>query len=469
MRTTLLLLVACEQQLDLPPSPPPAQAENLLLVILDDVGIDQVDAYGLGAHPKPRMPTLDTLASRGVRFTQAWSTPLCSSTRASIVTGRPPYEHRIGAALQTGEDGLDPSEVSLPELLPNHRSAVFGKWHLGSGAWDARDHGYVEHQGTRDGGVVPSYYRWRRYEASTRTTTVIDAASQGSRAAAYVTHHTVRDTANWVAAHADAPWFVTVGFHAGHWAASGQGPVYEAPPYRACGVRRARSGSDAVLYRKSLQCMDAELSRLLRELQQLGELEDTTVIVVGDNGTDDAPDGYYRLSHRKGSVYQGGIHVPLLVADGYRFIHNAPDPDREAYAAAGGLVKDCPVHVMDLFATIAEIGGATALPPRTWARSLRSGLTSSRQDQRHPHPYLYTETFDTVGGHMANCQQAVRHGQSTGAPMYKLVRRWVRGAPEIELFDMMDEAEAADLSGDPRYADVVAELTAQLPHDCDVF
>jgi arylsulfatase A-like enzyme len=449
---------------------PPGVHENFLLVILDDMGVDQADAWQLGTHTRPQLPAMDALSARGVRFSQAWASPTCSPTRASVLTGRAPYEHGVGAQLAPRQDGLDPALDTLPELLTGHTSALFGKWHLGSGAWSALDHGFAEHQGSLDGSVSPSYYDWDRYEASSDTTTTIDATTQPTAEDAYATFHAVDDAETWIAAHAASPWFVTVSFQAGHWArATGGVELYEAPPYARCGITATAVTTDAELYRKMLECADRELIRLLTDLYRAGELEDTTVIVMGDNGTDRTPDGFFSAAHRKGTVYQGGVHVPLVITDGYRLVHNRTNPNPGAFSSVGGVVRDAPVHVMDILPTIADIAGVTPTSTLPWARSLRAQLTSRRAPSVNPHDYVYTETFETVAGHMASCRQAVRHGRPVGGAMYKLIRAWRAGQPVDELYDAADEAEATDLAADPALQATLADLQAQLPHDCDVF
>ena len=110
-----------------------ALAKNVLLIIADDVGVDQLEVYGIGDHIKPATPTIDALASAGVMFTQAWSTPACSPTRASIFTGLHPYQHGVGSP---DAPRLDLAQISLPDVLPDRDSALIGKWHLGGEAPD---------------------------------------------------------------------------------------------------------------------------------------------------------------------------------------------------------------------------------------------------------------------------------------------------------------------------------------------
>ena len=109
--------------------------ERLVLVVLDDVGVDRIGAYR--EHPAPgRTPNLDRLAARGLLFRNVWSNPYCSPTRATLLTGRYGFRNGIGATVRGPglygfQPGLDVREVGLPEVLgPAWYSVCIGKWHL---------------------------------------------------------------------------------------------------------------------------------------------------------------------------------------------------------------------------------------------------------------------------------------------------------------------------------------------------
>ncbi|MHC5212536.1 MAG: sulfatase-like hydrolase/transferase, partial [Planctomycetota bacterium] len=111
---------------------------NVLIVVADDLGVDMVGAYGEGSDPPPT-PVIDSLASQGVLFRNAWSNPVCSPTRAALLTGRPAFRNGIGYIVDASPNNLalPYAEVTLPEMLAlgtggNYRSGAFGKWHLGN-------------------------------------------------------------------------------------------------------------------------------------------------------------------------------------------------------------------------------------------------------------------------------------------------------------------------------------------------
>jgi arylsulfatase A-like enzyme len=125
---------------------PAVAGTNYLVIIADDFGTDKVSSY-LDDDPAyrddptvldmPHTPTIDSLATAGARFTQAWANPSCSPTRASLQTGVHAFRHDIGKALNDDQAGLDPAVWGgqlLGTLLADagYATGYFGKWHLGA-------------------------------------------------------------------------------------------------------------------------------------------------------------------------------------------------------------------------------------------------------------------------------------------------------------------------------------------------
>jgi arylsulfatase A-like enzyme len=112
-------------------SPPP----NILFIIMDDVGIDQMRVFGYAEDNQPRTPNIDTIARAGVRFRNAWAMPECSPSRVSFFTGRYPLRTgvlNISATRDLANSQASPFEVTTPRVLRSrgYRSGLFGKWHL---------------------------------------------------------------------------------------------------------------------------------------------------------------------------------------------------------------------------------------------------------------------------------------------------------------------------------------------------
>ena len=129
-RGMALVAVACGS-----PQPPAGPVDNVIVILLDDVGIDKVGAYDVHPEVAPT-PVFDRLSEQGMRFTHAYANPTCTATRASLLTGRHARRNGMGAVIwpfeTTWELPLD--EVTLPETLSPQgvTSALAGKWHLSS-------------------------------------------------------------------------------------------------------------------------------------------------------------------------------------------------------------------------------------------------------------------------------------------------------------------------------------------------
>lgn len=118
-----------------PPEPPP----NVLMILVDDIGIDQWRAFGFGGVSAPKTPSLNAIARAGIRFRETWAMPTCSAGRAAMFTGRFPQNNGVVAAILPATDlavsQVSPYEMTLPRALSTaeYSSAMFGKYHLGSG------------------------------------------------------------------------------------------------------------------------------------------------------------------------------------------------------------------------------------------------------------------------------------------------------------------------------------------------
>jgi arylsulfatase A-like enzyme len=113
----------------------PSAQPNILFVIMDDVGIDQMASFGYGGTTPPSMPNIASIAEKGVRFRNNWSMPECSNGRASFFTGRYPFRTNIYEAIggnDLANSQLTPYDITVPKLLKNanYESAMFGKFHL---------------------------------------------------------------------------------------------------------------------------------------------------------------------------------------------------------------------------------------------------------------------------------------------------------------------------------------------------
>lgn len=305
---------------------------NVLLIVADDVGVDGIGCYGLGSAPPPT-PNVDALAQRGVRFTNAMACPLCSPTRASLLTGRHAFRTGVGTALTNTAPGLAASEVLLPEVLAaaGIQTALIGKWHLGTdlGAATPTAEGFGEFTGSL-GGAIANYFQWPKVQNGVL-----------AQETTYATTDLVDETLAFVG-RTPGPWFVQLSFHAGHT------PIH-APPaslhtQNLAGLNPATT--PIPFYKAMVEAMDHEIGRLFAGLPTT-TLARTNVVFLGDNGTAtgvvEAP---FNPARSKGTVYQGGVRVPLIVAG----------------PAVGGSPRIEPnlVHAVDLFPSLAALQGIDA-------------------------------------------------------------------------------------------------------------
>jgi uncharacterized sulfatase len=325
--------------------PPAVKSEkgdrpNIVFVLADDMGWPDLGCYG---HPFHETPVLDTLAAEGVKFSDFYATPVCSSTRSTIQTGQssartgitdfipghwrpfeklvvPEVDHHLSSDVRT------PGEV-LGEA--GYATGYFGKWHLGGGEPhrpDARGYDITERQ------LGPEFDRWRQRKRP------------GPKKIDLFT-----DAALWfIEKHRDEPFFLTVSHRAVH-------IPLEAREVTIAKYERKEKpdrGVNHPIYAAMTENLDASLGRILDALDRLELADQTVVIFASDNGglqkiytgvgetvSTNAP-----LRDEKGTLYEGGIRVPMIV--------------RWPGVTEPGRVCDEPAATWDLLPTFAEIAGA---------------------------------------------------------------------------------------------------------------
>ncbi len=371
---------------------------NVLLVTIDDVGVDGIAVYGEGSTPAPT-PTLTALARRGVLFRNAYATPACTSTRATLHTGRFGFRTGIGSA----GGSLSLGETALPEILPStYASALMGKWHLGNGTNSPNQTGW----GHFSGGLtnIPDYTNWTKtVNGQSYPTTV------------YATTDTVNDAIAWINAQT-RPWVLCLNFHAPH-------SPFHAPPSNLHTYKLSGNPQRNVIphFKAMLQAMDTEFGRLLAQIGS-ATIAKTNIIVMGDNGTSgkvlEPPFG----GAAKFSVYEAGINVPLIVAG-----PAVSSPGREITAF---------VHSVDLFHTVAELTGVdarTAVPAGIELDGISMVPYLTNASQSPLRSFVYGEHF----GRNRTASQSLRDAR------YKVI---LEAGSNSKFFDLQtDPHETTDL------------------------
>ena len=333
------------------PSPQAAAYPNVVLIVSDDLGYGDLGAYGARDI---RTPHLDRLARQGVRFTDAYSNgAVCTPTRVALMTGR--YQQRAGleGVLTISEDdlrrGLPANGLTLPALLKanGYATGLYGKWHLGfRPEFHPNRHGFDDFFGFLSGAV--HHYTHRRRDGKP------DLFENGSpvESDGYLTDTITRRGVEFVDRHAGKPFFLELAYNAPHWpflapdlppdqARAAAPSIHQLPtdqgPHRP--TRRD--------YARMVERLDAGVGQILAALDRHRLTSNTLVIFTNDNGGEwlsrNAP-----FFHRKGSLWEGGIRVPLIV----RWPQRLP----------GGRVSSQVAITMDLTATILS-ATRTPAPP----------------------------------------------------------------------------------------------------------
>jgi len=296
---------------------------NILFIIADDLGAESVSFYPdlVGDSGAVPIPNLEALAQSGLVFDNAWASPACSMTRGTIISGQ--YAHRTGVTYVGAVLPTDTVTVfdRLTAESPTYGHALFGKYHVGGGGYDAapgisypladeilqhvRDIGITTFRGIAAGGVR-DYFNWTIYDIDS------PAVVTPTFATTAITDHAIDYIHQHEAQKPGEPWFVYQSYNAPH-------DPFQVPPRELHSVDLSSVGNPAPgttvpgipVYKSLIQSLDTELGRLLAEV----DLQKTLVIFVGDNGTPNAvKDTGTKVRGSKGSVYEGGVRVPLFVA-----------------------------------------------------------------------------------------------------------------------------------------------------------
>ena len=396
----------------------PVAPHNVLLIVADDVGVERWGTYGMGTAPPPT-PHIDALAEEGVLFTRAWSTPMCSPSRAAYLTGRYGFRTGFGRA-SNGTAGwiLADAEVTLPELLQRevpgqYQTATVGKWHLsnlmsGHGA-HVLEQGFDHYEGVpgnlrSDAATDNLNQSYFNYEWS-------DGVSN-SRRTGYLTTAEA-DAALDMMASLEPPWFLHLAFHAAHL------PGHVPPRELYSGPTLSNDDDAQLKLDADTEALDAEIGRVLASVP-----DDTTIIFLSDNGTGYlGASGPYPPDRVKPTTYEGGVRMPLLIAG--------------PWVEQPGTRSSALVHIVDVFATVAEIAGIPQPNDDISTYTDSQSLLPFVVDPDHPsyRDVLYTEYFaDNGAGPYDDHQRAVRDerfklmwDQDAGYELYEIGMDWIEG------------------------------------------
>ncbi len=318
----------------------PGRPPNILVILADDLGWGDLSSYGA---EDLRTPHVDGLVRRGMRFDRFYANcPVCSPTRASLLSGRYPELVGVPGVIRThAKDSwgwLSPTAVLLPEVLARrgYDTAIVGKWHLGVEAPNTpTERGFRFFHGFL-GDMMDDYWKHRRHG--------VNYMRKGREEIDPPGHATDLFT-DWAIAYlrerrgSDAPWFLYLAYNAPHT------PI-QPPPEWLARVQQREPGIDAKRARlvALIEHMDAGIGKVLEALRSTGMAENTLVVFTSDNGgqlnvgANNGP-----LRDGKQSVYEGGLRVPTV----------AVWPGR----IAPGSCSERLLLTMDLYPTLAAAAG----------------------------------------------------------------------------------------------------------------
>ncbi len=425
-------------------SPAAPGRPNVILILTDDQGHGDVGIHG---NSILRTPNMDRLAREGVRVKEFYVTPLCATTRASLLTGR--YNQRTGVLWPFwGHEVLRHREITIAEALKEagYRTAIIGKWHLGRyaefGPWS---HGFDEFFGFRDG-MIDDYFD-----------TALEYNGRPARINGYITDALTEAAIRFVRTNQNRPFFLYLSYNAPHI------PNQVPQKYEQEYIDRGLSSHLAKVY-GMITCLDDGIGRILETLEKLGLDEKTIVLFLSDNGPqmetsrhmqqfrspqwqrmDAMWKGVARynsnLRGEKAGVYEGGIRSPFFARWPGRF-------------PAGKTLDIAAAHI-DVLPTILELCGVTRPQgPPLDGKSLAPFLESGKGSTLHEKLFFWSDRPPPRSGYTPGSggDRVVypRENWAVRAGPWKLVRG-------TELYHLKnDPSERKNLA--TRHAGIVHEL-----------
>ncbi len=292
------------------------QRPNLVLILADDYGLDGVSCYGSDRF-KGRTPNIDALAKSGIRFENAYSTPLCGPTRCLLNTGR--YGFRTGGTQnQTAGQPKAAGEPSLARMLKQagYATGMAGKWRqMGESPGDWGFDEFI---------TDPTAGGWYWKSSYTRNGQLVETGKE-----VYCPDGCMDFTLDFIRRHRDGPFYLYFPTHLVH------GPILRTPDSQPGGN----------LYNENVAYLDKQVGEIVAEIDRLGLRENTLILFTSDNGTAGKSGtlGGRQIHGHKGTMLEGGSHVPFIA-------------NWKGVAPAGSVLKDL-VDFSDVFPTFAELAG----------------------------------------------------------------------------------------------------------------
>jgi arylsulfatase A-like enzyme len=373
----LFAIAACEANAATPDERKP----NVIVILADDLGYGDLSCYGA---EDIATPNIDRMATEGAKFSSFYVSPVCSPTRAALMTGSHSTRVGIGGVIfPRNNHGLNPSEITLPELLKDrgYATAIIGKWHLGNqDIFQPPNHGFDYWYGTPSSNSQFFYPTIKKYAADCvfregytregvlkretaacpliRDNVVIEVPADQTQ----FTQRYTRETIRFITQNKDKPFFVYLAHNMPHI------PLHASERY----VGSSRRG----IYGDTIQELDWSTGKILQSVKELGLDKNTLVIFTSDNGPNTGKGGSAGpLKGGKGSTLEGGVRVPFVA----RWPGNIPV----------GIESDEAITGMDLLPTLTILAGGDVPDDRVIDGKDIWPLLAGKPDAKSPHEAIY--------------------------------------------------------------------------------
>ena len=420
-----------------------AEHPNILYILVDDLGWGDVSYHGSPI----RTPNMDRLAARGVELDYHYVNPVCTPTRASLMTGRYPGRFGRHATVPGNSPVLPDGYYTLANMLRDagYATGIFGKWHLGSDPqFNPNKYGFDYSYGTLAGGVDPYNHRYKRgpWSQTWHRNGELLPFEPG-----HITDLLTNDAIRWISDQSE-PWFCYMPYTAVHTPIRGPEEwldrywfgQYDYDP------EFDRSFKEYAAYASHL---DYNIGRLVEHLKCLDQIHNTMVILVSDNGASTSTlstdtnlyPGWHEDMPRRGSnaplrgtkatVWEGGIRTPAAIM-------------WQSVLKPGKL--GLPLHMVDWMPTFAAMLGCDPPVDPQWDGMDIWPLLAGNTDQEPERPLYWNLVHERF---------AVRYQG------WKLIHRLAESGPQTELYHIaQDPLEEKDMA--KAHPEKVAELLATL-------
>jgi len=407
---------------------------NIIYILTDDLGWAELGCYG---NKFNETPNLDRLARQGMMFTDAYAAaPVCSPTRAALLTGQYPARIGITDYLRPNDaKHLSTSHITIAEMLQRagYTTGIIGKWHLsgyasaGAAEFPPSRYGFDETIVSENRGIGAGSYFWP-YHFNRQ----IKKRMPGKE---HLIDRCNLEAVDFIERNGDRPFFLYLSHYAVHTRLQGKGELvakYERKPGAGKG-NRARCNNPHLA--AQLQSIDEGVGLMVNKLDELGLADNTILIFTSDNGGEEDVTSNAPLRAGKSTLYEGGIRVPLIV--------------RWPTGIKPASICSTPTSTVDFYPTFLQLAGIKAVPHQNldgvsiWPL-LKGAKTRLKRDALFWHYPLNKRHF--LGGRSSG---AVRQGD------WKLIEFFDTG--DVELYNLVK-----DISERNNLAKKMSNKTAEL-------